>query len=301
MVNWFFQGMEKMQYMAFTALLARLIFVVLVFVFITEKADNILFIFFLGIGGIVAGLLSIILAIRMYNLRFIKPLWQDIRYEVTNGWPFTLTNLSQITCQYIGIIILRIFTNDTLVGYYSIAEKIYFAIKLMLDAFAQVLYPAVCRLVQQGRDKVITYFRQTYIPFLFIVIIACAMIFVFSPQIIHFFVGHRYEYSSFLLRMLCIAAVIVYLNMPAHLMLFAANHKKSFLRIFTLGTVLNVLANIVLAKYFDATGTVIAVLITETFITAGVWIEIYRHYYMRNGLKNSAWSTKPSKQTEELI
>jgi O-antigen/teichoic acid export membrane protein len=127
------------------------------------------------------------------------------------------------------------------------------------------------------------------------------MIFVFSPQIIHFFVGHRYEYSSFLLRMLCIAAVIVYLNMPAHLMLFAANHKKSFLRIFTLGTVLNVLANIVLAKYFDATGTVIAVLITETFITAGVWIEIYRHYYMRNGLKNSAWSTKPSKQTEELI
>lgn len=301
-VNWFFQGMEKMQYMAFTALLARLIFVVLVFVFIRDKSDNIFFIFFLGIGSIVAGLLSILFAIRMYHLKFFKPAWHHIKYEIRNGWTFTLTNLSMITCQYIGIIILRIFTNDTLVGYYSIAEKIYFAIKLMLDAFAQVLYPAVCRLIQEERNKVTLYFKQTYVPFFFLVIICCGIVFAFAPQIIHFFVGHRYDYSSFLLRMLCIAAVIVFLNMPAHLILFAANHKRSFLRIFTLGTGLNIVANLVLARYFDATGTVISVLLTEIFITAGVWYEVYRHYYIKKDIKESKLTIQtPLEQLEEPL
>jgi O-antigen/teichoic acid export membrane protein len=94
--------------------------------------------------------------------------------------------------------------------------------------------------------------------------------------------------------MLCIAAIIVFLNMPAHLILFAANHKKSFVKIFMLGTFLNLASNIILARYFDATGTVISVLITECFITAGVWYEVYRHYYVKNDIKESNLS--PGKQ-----
>ena len=182
------------------------------------------------------------------------------------------------TCQYIGIFILRIFTSNLIVGYYSVAERIYFGMKLMLGIYSQVIYPAVCQLVHKGRKELILFFRQHYLPFLAMVIAGSGVVFIFSGQILHFFIGYEHEQSSFLLRVMCVATVIVCLNIPAYLVLLAANHKKNYLRIYTIGTLLNILSNIVLVQFFDATGTVVSVIITEFFITAGLYREVYRLY-----------------------
>ncbi len=278
LISWFFQGIEKMQYIAFTALLSRLIFVALVFVFIRSRGDESLFLFFMGLGNIVGGLVGIYIAFRIFKLKFTKPSWPDVKHEFKEGWQVTVTNLSMTTCQYIGVLILRIFTNDLVVGYYSIAEKIYFAMKLMIGTFSQVIYPQVCHLVHAGRKQLILFFRQNYFPFLALVTAGSAIVFIFSGQILNFFIGYKHEYSSFLLRMMCIATVIVCMNIPAYLVLLAANHKKSYLKTFTIGTVLNIAANIVLIQFFAATGTVLSVIITELFITTGLWWELYRLY-----------------------
>ncbi len=281
LINWFFQGFEKMQYIALFGLFSRIIFTGLVFIFIREKADNAYYIFFMGLGNIIAGFLSIYVAIRMYRLKFVMPTGKDILLECKGGWPITVTNLSQVTCQYIGIFILRLFTNDLVVGYYSVAEKIYFGMKLMIEVFSQVVYPRVCQLMQEGKDQVIAFFKQFYVPFLLIVVICSAIVFGFSVPITRFFVGDDFTYTSFLLRVLCVATVIVTLNMPAQLVLLAGDHKRSYLKIFMIGTGLNILANFILANYFDATGTVIAVLVTELFITAGLYIEVDRVYRIK--------------------
>ena len=278
LISWFFQGIEKMQYMAITALLSRLIFVTLVFVFIRSRGDESLFLFFMGIGNMVGALVGIGIAFRIFKLKFAKPSWTDIKHEFKEGWQITVTNLSMTTCQYIGVFILRIFTNDLVVGYYSIAEKIYFAMKIMTGTFSQVIYPQVCQLVHAGRKQLILFFRQNYLPFLAVVIAGSAIVFIFSDQVLYFFIGYRHQQSSFILRIMCVAAVIVCMNMPAYLVLLAANHKKSYLKIFTAGTVLNITANIVLVQFLNAAGTVLSVIITELFITAGLWWEVYRLY-----------------------
>jgi PST family polysaccharide transporter len=285
LINWFFQGIEKMHYIAIAALFGRIIFVILVFIFIKTTGDNSLFLFFMGIGNVIAGLASIYLAIRLFKLKFIKPSWSEIIHELKAGWRITATNFSITTSQYIGIFILRIFTDDTLVGYYSVAEKIFFGMKLMLGVFTQVVYPRVCQLMQSGWDKITSFFRQVYLPFLLLVILGCSIVFIFSSQIIHLFIGHKYAYSSFLLRMLCVATIIVCLNIPAYLVLFAGDHKKNYFRIFTMATVIYLAANIMLARFFDATGTVVSVIITEIFITAGLYREMYRLYGVKKLIK----------------
>lgn len=278
LINWFFLGMEKMQYIAVAGLLGRIIFVVLVFIFIRSKDDTALFLLFMGAGNIIAGLASIYLAIRLFKLKILKPAWAEVVYEFKNGWRITATNLSITTSQYIGIFILRIFTNDFLVGYYSVAEKIYFAMKLMIGVFTQVVYPKICQLMQGGWNRIVSFFKEIYFPFLLLVIVGCAGIFIFSPQILHLFIGYKYNYPAFLLRMLCIATVIVCLNIPAYLVLFAGDHKKNYFRIFTMATIIYLVLNIVLAYFFDATGTVLAVIITEFFITTGLYREVYCLY-----------------------
>jgi PST family polysaccharide transporter len=68
------------------------------------------------------------------------------------------------------------------------------------------------------------------------------------------------------------------MNIPATLVLLAANGKKSFLRIVMIGTVINLTFNIILVQIWDAMGTVISILVTELFITAGLYWEVYRLY-----------------------
>jgi PST family polysaccharide transporter len=281
LVNWFFQGLEKMQYMAFASLLSRLLFVAFVFIFMREKDDTWMYIFFMGMGNMVAGLISIYAVTRMYKLELVKPDRAAIKYELQEGWSYTVGNLSQTTIQYIGIFILRLFTNDVVVGYYSIGERIYFAMKLILDTFSQVAYPRACILLQEGTVQVTNFFRRTYIPFLGLVVIGSTLIFLLASEIIFFFTMHYYDYAAFLLRGLCVAVIIVCINIPGSLMLLAGNHKRSFLRIFATAALINIAANFILAPVWNAKGTLISVLITELLITVAVYREVYHLYEMK--------------------
>jgi PST family polysaccharide transporter len=277
-INWLFMGMEKMQYVTISSLFGRIVFVLLSFIFIREKTDSSLFLFFMGLGNAIAALLSIFLAFRIYKLRFIMPGVKDVRDRLKNGWQIAFSNLSITTCQYSAVFILRIFTNDLLVGYYSIAEKIYFAMKLMVNVFFQVTYPQVCQLIQKGKGQVLVFMKKWYAPFLLLVVFCCVAVFIFSREILFIFIGHKYDAAAYFLRVFCLAVIIVCLNIPACLVLLADNHKKNYLRVFALGTVINLAGNILLAHYFQATGTVIAVVITELFITIALYWEVYRIY-----------------------
>ncbi len=276
LMNWFFQGLEKMWFIVLTTLIGRILFVALVFLFIKNKGDDYLFLFFMGIGNILAGVIGILIAYRLYRFKFNNPGWAEILEELKGGWHFTVTNLSMNTCQYANIFVLRFFTNDLIVGYFSIAERIFFTVKQGLVIFSQSVYPRVCLLVRNGKDKVTGFFKRIYIPFLLCVLAGSILLFVFTPQVLFFFSGKEAVHSVFILRMLCIVLLVVCLNIPSTLTLLAMNRKKEYFRIYTLGGILNILSNIILAWFFQTNGTIIAIFITEIFITVGVIYESSR-------------------------
>src|SRR5688572_4488570 len=72
-VNWLFQGIERMHFVALLTLVGRTIFAILVFVFIKNREHEVLFLFFLGTGSFIAGLVSIYTARRILAMQYIKP------------------------------------------------------------------------------------------------------------------------------------------------------------------------------------------------------------------------------------
>ena len=284
LINWFFQGLEKMHFIAFATLIARVLFALLVFIFIRDRDDDFLFLFFLGAGNIVAGSISIAVAFRIYKLKFIKPSRMDITRELKDGWQITLSHLSNNTCHYANIFILRFFANDLVVGYYSIAERIFFTMKQVFVVFSQAVYPKVCQLVQNGKEQVIVFLKQAYTGFLLLVILASLILFIFSPGILYFFMGNEYSNAVFYLRVLSIVSVIVCLNIPGTLILLAMNQQKSYFGIYAIATVLNILLNLVLARFFEATGTVMTIFITEFFVTIGLTRVVYRSKVIKGKL-----------------
>ena len=273
LMNWFFQGLEKMWLIVLTTLAGRILFVALVFLFLKNKEDDFLYIFFMGVGNIIAGVTGILIAFRVYSLSFKKINKKDIKDELKEGWQYTITNLSMNTCQYANIFILRFFTNDLVVGYFSVAEKIFITLKQVLAVFSQSIYPRLCRLVEKGKMNLNIFLKKVYIPFLICIIAGSILLYLLSPRVLYFFSGKEAIHSVFILRMLCIVLVIVCLNLPSTLTMLALNQKKRYFRIYTLGGILNIISNIVLAYFFQTNGTILAIFITEIFITASVIYE----------------------------
>jgi len=277
LVSWFFQGIEKMKFVTYSVLLARIVFVVSVFLFIKGPRDSFLFLFFFGLGSILAGFYSIYKAIKICKLSFFFPRWSDILFQLKDGWQIMISNLSANVYLFANVFILRIFAGDLIVGYYSIAEKIFFAVRQILGIFSQVVYPHICQLVQTGKDQTAIFFKKVYLPFLLLVSISSCTVFILSPWITQIFVGKEANLPGVLLRMLSLVPIIVCLNIPAYQLLLAFDHKKSYLWILTLGTIVNLGANVLLAKLWEAPGTVVAIIITEIFITIGLNRELYKN------------------------
>ena len=101
-----------MQFITLITLVARIVFVALVFVFIRQKTDYKFFLFFLGLGNVLAGLVSIYLAVKIFNLKYPGITKANVMEEIEEGWQVTISNLSINTFLYSNIFILRLFTND---------------------------------------------------------------------------------------------------------------------------------------------------------------------------------------------
>lgn len=275
-MNWLFQAIEQMKLIMYISLFARIVFVLLVVGFIKTRADNIYFIFFTGVGNLLAGVVSIFVAFRLLKLKVILPRFADVAFELKNGWHITVSNLSVSIYMYANVLILRLFTGNEVVGYYSIAEKIVTAARQVLIVYFQVIYPQICQLAVSSKQGLSAFLKRYYLPFVGAVLAGCFFLFFFSDWIVGIFIKDNVHVSSYYLRILSFVPLIVCLNIPAYQVLLAHDQKKSLLKIFFSGTVINILLNVLLVKATGPTGTCYTILVTETLITLGLVYEMFR-------------------------
>ena len=178
-----------------------------------------------------------------------------------------MSNLSVSIYMYVNILVLRIFTNDTVVGYYSVAERVIFAARQVLSIYFQAVYPQVCQLAIKSKEELSGFFIKYYRPFLVCVLAGCCILFFFSDPIVGLFLKDDTTVSGSYLRILSLVPFIVCLNIPAYQVLLVHNEKKILLIIFTLGTTVNIILNLLLIPEMGALGTAYIVFITELLIT----------------------------------
>lgn len=268
LVNWLFQGIERMKFITYVTLFARLVFVILVLSFIRTRADNVYFIFFTGVGNMLAGLASIIVAFKLLKLQVLLPTAAEVKNELKNGWHIMVSNLSVSTYMYINVLVLRFFTNDTVVGYFSIAEKIIFAARQLLGVYFQVIYPQVCQLALKSKEQLFLFLKKNYLYFIFCMFLAGVLLLFLAEPVVSYFISGSQAIPAEFLRIMAFVPFIVCLNIPSYQVLLAFNKKEVLLKIFITGALLNIILNLLLVQKWGAIGSSYVVLTTEVFITS---------------------------------
>ena len=174
---WFFQGMEKMKYIVIINISSRVLFTVLIFVVINNEADYLYVPILNGLGMLIGSLASIVIVRNKFQQKIKLYSYKILRKYLLDSKQFFISRVSVSLYVASNIFILGIFTNNTIVGYYSIAEKLYLAIQQMYQPLALALYPYM------SKEKNIIFFKKIFFSVFVLNIMVIIIIFFFSQYI----------------------------------------------------------------------------------------------------------------------
>ncbi len=268
---WFYQGIEKMKYITYFNFVSRLAATGLVFIIIKTENDFMKLVLLNSVISVIMGVVSLCVVLKVYKVKYVRPGLNALKENIKEGWYIFISSFSINIYISSNVLILGIFGNNTVVGYYTVVEKLITAVRSLVGIVFQTTYPYICRLADEALEKLKRFYRKVFVPLYACLFLGCLLVFVLSDIIVYIIAGNQVQ-SAIVMKILSFVPLIVALNIPAYQTLVAYGQKKSYTSVLLSGSVLNILLNLVLAHKFLYYGTAVSVLITEVYITVGLYL-----------------------------
>lgn len=279
--TWLFQGLEYMKYTSVLNIIGKILFTVLIFVFIHSKSDYILVPVINSLGLIVVGILGLYIAITRFEIRLHRPKKDDLKHHLREGWHVFISTIAMSMYTTTNTFLLGLLTNNTLVGYYSIAEKIILAVNGLVNPISQALYPFISRSVNESKKNSLVFIRKISRIMAVIGLILSIGLFIFAKPLILMIFGSNYASSVPILQILSVIPLAVSLSTIFGIQtMLTFNYKKAFTKIVLIGGILDIILGIILITLMNEIGISISFAITEIFITVAMFI-----FLQRKGIK----------------
>ena len=280
--TWLFQGLEYMRYTSILNIIGKIVFTVLIFIFIHDTTDYMLVPLINSLGYILVGILGIYIALTKFNIKITIPSIRDIKYHLREGWYVFISTIAINMYTTTNTFLLGLLTNNTLVGYYSIAEKIILAVNGLLNPISQALYPFISRTVKtDDKTRSIEFIRKITKIMTLVGIVLSAGLFIFAKPIILLLFGQSYVNSVIILQIISIDPLAVSLSTVFGVeTMLTFNYKKAFTSIVMIGGIIDIVLGIILITLMKEIGIAISFATTEIFITIAMFI-----FLQRKGIK----------------
>lgn len=148
--QWLFQGLEKMRYMTVVNVICKVIFTVLIFVFIQCESDYIYISLLNALGFILSGIVSLWLAHKSFKISFYIPKISSVFFQIKEGWYIFISNLFINFYRNSNVLILSLFLPEASVGMYTSAEKMIKAAQSVASPISNAFYPHFANKVNNG-------------------------------------------------------------------------------------------------------------------------------------------------------
>lgn len=279
--GWFLQGMESMRHLAKINILSKVILTSSIFIFITAEKDYIYVPLINSLAVILAGLTGLWIVMTRFSVGIKVPTAIEIKRELKEGWHVFISTIAASLYTISNTFILGLFTNNTIVGYFSAGEKLVRAMVGLIDPFGQALYPYISKLASESRERALVFVRKVVKIVSVPTFLISLTLIIFAPEISHIILGRQYEESIPVIRILSFLPFIIGLSYIFGVQtMLNFGFKIIFTRILIIAGLINILMALMLVTPLQQIGICLANLITEIFVTTSMFI-----YLQRNGIK----------------
>lgn len=264
---WFFQGIEKMRFITTCNFIARIITTAAIFLFVQEPGDVAIAAFCQSATTTISAVIALGILLRQYPFVFAKPKVSEIAEQLRNGWTMFWSGLA--VNLYIGTdtVLLGFLTNNTVVGYYTGAQRLVEVGKKIINTSATAIFPRASALFKESQDSMEIFlkkwFKYLVMSGVFIGVIGTC----FADVIVHLILGNEFERSIPVLRiMIWLPAVIAVTQIYLNTTMLIRGWIQQYGRVVLWGAVINILIIFPLIKFYEELGIAIAMLVTETIV-----------------------------------
>lgn len=280
LVEWYFTGVENFRYITLRSILIKVLYIISVFLFVRDTSDYRLY-FILTVGVVVLNALIN----QFYIRRFVRIRWRDIQLFKYLKQNVTLGIYTLMTSMYLtfNVMYLGLVSNNTEVGYYTTAFKLYSVVLGFFSAFTNVMLPRMSSLLANGeKDRFQELVNRSFsvMSTCCIPLILCSMI--MAPQIVYILSGPGYEGAILPMRIIMPAAFAVGVaQVLAIQVLMPMKKDKVLLMASIIGAVVSLLINLLVVPSVASVGSAIVLVCSEAVVTG-----TYVVYVLSKGL---AW------------
>ncbi len=271
---WFFQGMERMKYITYLNILSKLIFTVAIFVFVQEQSDFWIVPLLTSVGFIIAGILSLVLIRKEFGVWFE---WQSVgtlKYYIMKAKTIFMGQFSYSLVHPTIIILLGMFSSNTIVGHFSIADKIIQAIAKISNPISQTIFPYLTSKYLKNQHSAFSFLKRITILYTIFISFIMLFVFYFSENILIFIYGNNISIVTInIFNILCLYPVLYSIvHIFCTQILLITSNNVFYTKILFISFIATILLGTFLISIFSVYGAVYTMIITELIIFVAVII-----------------------------
>lgn len=251
---WFFQGMEAMKYITITNVVSKIFFTLLIFAFINKEEDFWMVPLLTSLGFLSAGLYALFMAVYKYRIKILMPTEKGLKFQFKNGWHVFLSRIYVNLYTTTNIVLLGLLTNNTVVGYYSIAEKILNAFSGLFSPVLQGFYPYLANLYNKSKDQFFELFNRLNLILLVLSTVVALFAGLAADTIVLLITGERNENIVAIFTVLAIAIIAAPFGPSLTNGMLVIKEDSLFSKIVRNSFLLNVIIILPAIFYFGAIG-----------------------------------------------
>ncbi len=269
---WFFQGTEKMRHIADLNILAGIILALLIFTCVRTPQDYLLVPLINSAVMMLTGALGLYIAFRKFGISFKFPGYADIRSQLKAGWDIFISNVAINAYTTTRVFAVGLLTNNTVTGFYSMAEKIANAVQTFpLYSFSQAIFPRLSRMFHKNGIKAFLLMKRIQLITTLISLICLPLIFFFARPVVELACGRADAGTVLSLRLLLIAVFFVAANAFRIQFLLVCGRTGLYSRIHVIAALLGLPLIFLLIHAFSYAGAALATVLIEISVFAATY------------------------------
>lgn len=267
---WILQGLQDFLALSVINILSKIIYVIMVLVFIFSNSDYIYVNLCLGISNFTIYIFGLLYLTKKHQIKYHIPSKKNIFNVIKNDFTFCISQLLLSIRQLSPLLITSYFLGYKVGGQYRIIEQFITLFRTFIQVFLRFFYPETCKKYANNILSGINYWKKVVKMNLVIIVILLVIILCFSKSILLYFNIERS--TLFLLNdLLRIALIIPFLmsfSLPLEQIVLVSGKNKYYIRTTFFVTLVNLALIYLLIDTYKITGVITSLIIAELLFIA---------------------------------
>ncbi len=264
---WFFQGNEKMKYIANINIIAEIVLAFLILSLVRTPQDYLLVPLLTSSVFLLSGLSGLYIALSHFKIKFPPMSATHVHGQLKAGWDLFTSIIAINSYTTTRVFAIGLLTNNTLTGYYSMAEKLASIIQTFpLSSFSQAIFPRLSKIYAKNRRLAFDTMVQIQEITMKIALIMIPIVFFAAPAIVRLICGDNFPEIILSLRLLLVSILFISANAFRVQFLLVCGKTQTYANIHIIMAMLGLPLILILISGFSYVGAAIATLVIEAGI-----------------------------------